>query len=677
VGPLDAAVDASMRAGTPRRLGGAQEEVAEPGETCPLGAACVVIQDMLALKYGVQIDEADFMTKARARCDPADRSSPARLAAALNTEPALRIKDEANDRLLQLELQVAVVTSFAELRAHVRRFPGSACAVAAVAESGTRRPQVVAVYREAYGETASLVAKTRSQLYGGVAPLMDFREDGFRGAVVLDPVLVRVLKYESQPNMMLDLQVPALSSEYRRGAEGGNDAEADIATRACTALSELAPAPGEMWLRPGGAEAACAFCVGLMSQQLANRSLQVAACRALAGLLPAVTVDASEGQAAVELLAAAMRRHSQCPDVLEAACWALAGSMAMRQDLQAVASSNGASEEVVASMRRFLGAGSEVEDLQTWACGALASLSASNPTQQAAIAGSRGIDAILTAMRLHVDNVRLQHMACGALSNLAANNLNNQAAIAAGGGIDVILQAMQSHPDETTVLQSAIAALWCLVKNNPEHRTLVTRARGVEYIVNAVQSHPYDAELKAMASGALQVLVPGLGEALAGGVQSQRQAPDGAWGSPPRTPSPPLESPSSPEAASAVGFVAAQSAAPSGLSARGPGGAAAALPGMQAKAAASAPSPASPPGASSVPISARGPRSAAWSLETTDDDDDDDSFGGAIAQPPGMTARGARPAGSLPGMRAAPALEASPLAGAAPNGMRKSVISFG
>merc|ERR1719203_1793087 len=119
-----------MRLRTPQRLGtpGGHQEDADPSEACPLAAAFAVIQDMLAFKYGLQLDESDFVSKARARCDTADRSSPSRLAAALNSEPALRLKDVANDRVVQLQLQVSSITSFAELRSHIRRWPGTASA---------------------------------------------------------------------------------------------------------------------------------------------------------------------------------------------------------------------------------------------------------------------------------------------------------------------------------------------------------------------------------------------------------------------------------------------------------------------------------------------------------------------------------------------------------------------
>jgi len=424
--------------------------------------------------------------------------------------------------------------------------------------------------------------------------------------------------------------VPDESAEFRRCQEGVSSAEVDLASRSLAAVADLAPAPGDVRLRDGGAEAGCTFCAELMSQHLANAPLQVAACRALAGLLPALPPEAPEGRMSVELLAAAMRRHASCPDVLEAACSTLGGCMAGRQDLQAVASTNAAAEEVVGAMRRFQNS----VELQTWASGALAGLSANHPGNQASVAACRGIDAVLTAVRRHPDSALLQTMACGAIGNLSANNLNNQAAIAAGGGIDLVLTAMQRHEDAATVQQSAIGAVWCLVKKSPENQQLVSRSGGTELMVDAVQRHHYDPALRAMASGALQVLVPGLGDAMATVLNSVRQPPAAAWETPPRTPNLPVATPE-PKAAPAPTVKLAEAHAPAPVSAP--------IATLPAK-----PLPAASTSTATVPpVSARGlpPRSAAWALETETDEDDEP--GGGAAMPPGMTARGPRPAGSL------------------------------
>lgn len=514
-----------MRLRTPQRCSSPPDDIAAPGETCPLRAACAVVQDMLSLKYGLQLDEADFVSKAKVRCDPASRLLPERLAEALNSEPALRVKDAGNERLLQLQLRLVTVASFAELRGFVRRWPGTACAVCAVVVGASgRRVQLVATYREAYGDTRALVARTWAKSTGRVGPLHTFHEDGFNGAVVIDPVIARVLRYESEPNRMLDLHIPTVSIEYDC-VHKGQGSETELAVEVCCMLADLAPKPGNASLESAAARG-CSFIADLMAQHLSNAALQVAACRALRGLVPACgsTLAVAEVHTAVEMVVAAMRRHSCEADVQEAACAVLAGITAGRNDLQSVVATNGGMEQVVGAMRQF----PDAAELQTWACGALASLAANNPLNQSAITGSRGIDRVVAAMERHAGSASLQTMACGALGNMAANHQNNQAAIAAGGGLELVIATMRQHPDTVTVLLSAVGALWCLVKSNPENQSAVARAGGAELIVNAVERHAGHAALRAMASGALQVLVPGLGEAM---LMAPSQTA-GAWSAP-------------------------------------------------------------------------------------------------------------------------------------------------
>lgn len=502
-----------MRLKTPTRMGALPEEIAAPGETCPLRAVCSVVQDMLALKYGMQLDEDDFVSKAKVRCDPDARQLPDRLAAALNEEPALRVKDAGHERLLQLQLGIHAVTSFAELCGHVRQWPGTACAVASVAAGTGHKARLVAAYREAYGGGQALVGRTWERSTGRAGPLHTFNAGTFHGAVLLDPVVARVLKYESEPNRMLDLHIPAVCAEYeraqcRRGTEG-----TELAVEACAVLAGLAPRPGASPETEGAAARACRFVAELMSVHLSEAEVQAAACRALGALVPACGPASLAGaaQSAVELAIAAMRRHARVAAVQEAACAVVAGVAGSRIELQSFTIANGGMEQVVRAMRQF----PDVVELQTWACGALASLAANNPTNQSAITGSGGIDAVVAAMKLHAASSQLQTMACGALGNIAANHQNNQATIAAGGGLQLIVDAMRQHSDSVAAQLSAIGALWCLVKGNTENQAAVARSGAAELIVGAVERHAGDAALRAMATGALQVLVPGLDGAMA------------------------------------------------------------------------------------------------------------------------------------------------------------------
>eukprot|EP00930_Biecheleria_cincta_P039096 TRINITY_DN26899_c0_g1_i1.p1 TRINITY_DN26899_c0_g1~~TRINITY_DN26899_c0_g1_i1.p1 ORF type:complete len:634 (+),score=113.29 TRINITY_DN26899_c0_g1_i1:146-2047(+) len=512
-------------AGTPKRLGSPPaEDIDKPGETCPVGTAFIVLQEMLALKYGIQLDEHDFTCKAKARCTPEERLSALRFVEALNAEPALKVKDACCQRLIQLRFATTIVTTFAELQGFMRRWPGTACAIAAASLGGAsgRTAQLVAPYREAYGGTGGIVAKTRAKSYGQVGPLFTLTEETFHGAVVLEPVIEYVLKYQSETAVMLELQVPSESDEFRSVSTGGN-AEAELASRFCSAMADLTSTTGDL---EGRATASCLLAKELMCRHPKASMVQQAACRALGNLLPLCrrSLPAQHTSAALESVLAAMRRHSKTCEVLEAACSTVASATASWPDLQAVAATNGATEEIISAMRRF----PDRAELQAMACGALAGLAANHPMNQSTVTGRRGIEVILAAMDRFGEHAGLQTMACGAFGNLSANHANNQAAIGAAGGLQRVVTAMNTHCRDPAVLTSAMGALWCLVKRHPENLSLAGKLKAAEIAASAVQQHPGDAALRSMATGALQCLVPGLAEAMAGASAAVSSAPPSA-----------------------------------------------------------------------------------------------------------------------------------------------------
>jgi len=524
--PSRSASASRLRTGTPKRLGSPPaEDVDKPGETCPVGTAFIVLQEMLALKYGIQLDEHDFTCKAKARCTPEERLSALRFVEALNAEPALKVKDACCQRLIQLRFATTIVTTFAELQGFMRRWPGTACAIAAASLGGAsgRTAQLVAPYREAYGATSGIVAKTRAKSHGQVGPLFTLTEESFHGAVILEPVIEYVLKYQSETAVMLELQVPSESEEFRSVWCGGEDAEAKLASRFCGAMADLTSGTDNLEDR---ASASCLLAKELMCRHPKASEVQQAACRALGNLLPLCrrSLAAQHTSAALESVLAAMRRHSKTCEVLEAACSMVAGATASWPDLQAVAATNGATEEIISAMRRF----PDSAELQAMACGALAGLAANHPMNQSAVVGRRGIEVILAAMDRFGEHAGLQTMACGAFGNLSANHANNQAAIGAAGGLQRVVTAMKTHCGNPAVLTSAMGALWCLVKRHPENLALAGSLKAAEFAASAVQQHPGDAALRSMATGALQCLVPGLAQAMAGASAAVSSAPPSA-----------------------------------------------------------------------------------------------------------------------------------------------------
>lgn len=535
---------------------------AEPAaETCPLSATLRVIQEMLCLKYSQQLDESDFLSKAEVRIGSDDCFDPAAIAAALNSEPAFRIHDAAHERLIQLQLKVRAVSSFAELKGCMERWPGTCCAVVELEDAQTLsgNNQVVAAFRQAYDDPSMLVGKTHLRATGRAGPLRVFGQEGFKSAVVLDPVIVRMLRYEPAESQMLDLQLPSLNSEYHRESSPSTAAmsssaptEAAVALRMCRAMEGLAPAFASD--DDEALQASIISCIllnhQLMGQHPSDAAVQVAGCCALRRLVPpgARNLPASEARSCIELIAAAMRRHALSTSVQESACVALASIVGALPEMQSFVNTNGGIEQIVVAMGQF----PESASLQMWAIGALAALCANHPMNQSAIAACRGLEAVTFAMQEHVADVELQVMACGALGNLVARHTNNQSAVASCRGLECILGTMAVHQGVVSVQESAIAALWCLVSDHLENQAAACSLRAVELISNAIHRFgglPEGSALKPLASGALQVLLPGFSSALAsassqytaralgappsptrssGALQSRRESPDRA-----------------------------------------------------------------------------------------------------------------------------------------------------
>eukprot|EP00435_Cladocopium_sp_Y103_P037318 s554_g9.t2 len=213
-----------------------------------------------------------------ARCGP--ELQPRKLVHALNAEPALKVKDANNERLLQLRLQTTTMSSFPELQNCIRRWPGTACALAAVGLAGVgRNVQLVAPYREAYGTKDALVARTRPKSNGGVGPLHTFKVETFTTAVVIEPVIERLLKYQPESSVMLELQTPAECFEFAKSAIAF-DTEVGLAERFCGALAALAPATADC-----GATASCLLAKELMSRHPKAADMQVAGCKVHKGIL--------------------------------------------------------------------------------------------------------------------------------------------------------------------------------------------------------------------------------------------------------------------------------------------------------------------------------------------------------------------------------------------------------
>lgn len=450
-----------------------------------------VVRDLLAVKYEQTIDEADFLSKAAARCDMQERLTASTLLEALNSEPALKLKDAANGCLIQVRFDFHAVESFTDLQSKISKMPGTACAVAEVASDRPGlRNHPVAAFRKAYSQIDALVGRSTWDV---TKPFRHFKAHDFQGAVVIDPIVQKV-----QNMKMLELQVPEVTSDYVNGEQAVKDDQSILAAQICSVLAGLS-STAQGAKRQEAAKRACNLASEHMARYPSDLAVQDSACQVLGNL----AAEAGPSLMSVaSLLTTTMRRHVDSAEVEEAACKALAGLAAGGSGCQGAITSSGGIEQIMVAMRRH----PDCAGVQTWACGALAGLVINHPANQSAVMAAKGMELIGAAMRKHLPVARLQAMACGALGNLVSNHRNNQGAIVCSGAIGLVTAAMREHLEVPEVQQSACGTLWCIANKHPGNQSAVAANGGIELIVAAMKQHQGNSGVQVMVRGALRSL---------------------------------------------------------------------------------------------------------------------------------------------------------------------------
>lgn len=213
-----------------------------------VSAVCTVVYDMLQMKYGLVLDEADLRRKMEAFCfgagaeplriqpsrhgaAPEFSASPADIVAKLNAHPGLQFRDRGGDCLVTLCVETHSLSSSEEVVREVRRMRGTA-RVAAVVASGERSPggrglmRAVALFREAYGAPGLLVGRGQegTGCRGGeigakyVEELVEVDAEALRDALALDPQITSSIR-SGVPDRYGSVELetgpaPALRDEY-------------------------------------------------------------------------------------------------------------------------------------------------------------------------------------------------------------------------------------------------------------------------------------------------------------------------------------------------------------------------------------------------------------------------------------------------------------------------------
>ncbi|CAE6910221.1 aroB' [Symbiodinium natans] len=179
-----------------------------------LEAVAAVVQEMLQVKYGLVLDDADLFGKLRHHCNGA---TPEEVVALFNSQVDLHFRTRGCQRLLALKLDWKVV-DFVQLRTRVRAMPGTASAVAVVREapyleSGV--PTAVAVFREAYGASHEMPCTLMGRCGGPSAPpLLSLSSRELQHAGLIEPRILSELRTTGPSKKPVERTAPPWRDEY-------------------------------------------------------------------------------------------------------------------------------------------------------------------------------------------------------------------------------------------------------------------------------------------------------------------------------------------------------------------------------------------------------------------------------------------------------------------------------
>eukprot|EP00929_Paragymnodinium_shiwhaense_P013032 TRINITY_DN120896_c0_g1_i1.p1 TRINITY_DN120896_c0_g1~~TRINITY_DN120896_c0_g1_i1.p1 ORF type:complete len:777 (-),score=161.43 TRINITY_DN120896_c0_g1_i1:117-2447(-) len=191
-----------------------------------LAAVAAVIQDMLQLKYGLSLDEADLLRKLEVHCRTKKdghhgSEDPESVVAALNAYPDLQFRARDGHFLVTLRLESHRLLDFRELSREIQRMPGTARAVAVVGgaspdasweASGCSASYAVAVFRPGYtAPKSSVVGRAFAPCS---PPLLPVNANNLHTAILLDPCVLQLLQCSRSTGDLVASPTPPVLEEY-------------------------------------------------------------------------------------------------------------------------------------------------------------------------------------------------------------------------------------------------------------------------------------------------------------------------------------------------------------------------------------------------------------------------------------------------------------------------------
>mmetsp|Transcript_10114 Transcript_10114/g.13359 ORF Transcript_10114/g.13359 Transcript_10114/m.13359 type:complete len:506 (-) Transcript_10114:65-1582(-) len=187
------------------------------------------------------------------------------------------------------------------------------------------------------------------------------------------------------------------------------------------------------------------------------------------------------------------------PEVLVKVC-NIFTFMARNANCLEALTAEGAINAVLSAMKRHV----HQTKLQARACNSLNNL-AMTEENRAKIAHEGGIVQIIEAMTQHGNDAEVQANGCNAIWNLAICS-GNRSRICKANGAQTIVQAMSRHMDDSALFGEGCGALWNLA-DHPPTRTNILGEGGINVILTAMKRHPNELMMHRLCCGALESLI--------------------------------------------------------------------------------------------------------------------------------------------------------------------------
>mmetsp|Transcript_66742 Transcript_66742/g.118072 ORF Transcript_66742/g.118072 Transcript_66742/m.118072 type:complete len:513 (-) Transcript_66742:71-1609(-) len=186
----------------------------------------------------------------------------------------------------------------------------------------------------------------------------------------------------------------------------------------------------------------------------------------------------------VEMILDIMRARPQQFVVQQACCLILAAVTASGPSGRAQVAS-GSIEALVSAMHTL----PDAADIQENCCQTLKELAAQDAETREKVLRSSALSAVLTAMRRHSANPRIQIAALGVVRNVSAGSSENQGRLASNGAAQRTLYAMALHSKDAGVQCAGCWALFCITVQNRALQWDVAGRGGIHAVLAGMKSH--------------------------------------------------------------------------------------------------------------------------------------------------------------------------------------------